>query len=247
MSEAVPPFDDVREALAFALNFTDGVKAPTMSRMMAQVKMAPSKPSKAQLRAWHRELVDMDKGMRELCIYLLSQQRRLRIVPRKFRSSLSDTGRQPLAGLDRAHLAGYILATFERLDVSHKMVLKGLLLQSTFDCSCGAPCCQRWRRNPLWAATVVETVEYLKSVGDVLRDGKRGLSTQPELRLAIVEQFYTKDERSLTDIARQYGVSMTTAARHREWICEYLAQEENAAWLQLAPIFDQAGITGHIM
>ena len=88
----------------------------------------------------------------------------------------------------------------------------------------------------------------LKETGDVIKKpGSRGLSTQPDLRKAIVEEWFTGEQASMANMARRFGISSLTVAKHKEWITTYLEQTENEAWQQIAPILDQAGITGAIL
>lgn len=235
-----PQFDDTRRALEFALNFRGETKASVMSRMMAQVRVAPKRPSKRAKKLIDRALADMDDDIADLARELIARQY-------KRPTAKSKIGAPPkaLQGLDGAHMAGYTLAQFARLDTLHQTILRGVCLVAYSPCNCRAPCCSGVRRNAPWAAAVVDTCDILQHAGAVLREpGKRGLSTQPALRLALVESYYTERERSLIDLAMIGQVSTITAARHKEWICGYLEQTEDAAWTALAPIFDEAGITG---
>lgn len=245
-------FDDTRKALTFALNYEGEVKASTMTRMLAQVRKAPKKPGKAAMR---RLLAGLDGSTREIAQAVIEAQfapkrltRKGPLVPR-------------LTGLDAAHMAGYILAHFARLDPDHQTVLKGLACHTHDPCSCKAPCCSGWRQRPIWGEAVRDACHMLERAGTILVGdvagkkrpdwaytlGKRGISSPPALRIRVVMDFFQRRSTRLEDLATLGRVSVTTAARHKEWILTYLDQLETEAWAQLAALFDQAGITGDIL
>jgi hypothetical protein len=229
-----PHFDDTRKALEFALNFRGDTKAPVMSRVMAQVAAAPRRVSKAARRRLLRQYEDP-----ELAAFVSA------VLDGELRRRRMRGGHAPPPrGLDGAHLAGWILAHFARLDPHHQTILTGRCAVAYDRCACGSPCCSGWRKQARWWQAVRDTCLHLELAGEVTRDGKRGLSTQPEMRVAIVEQYYTRNDLSLVDMARIGGVTTVTAAKHRAWVYEYLQQEEGAAWEQLDAIFDAAGIVG---
>jgi hypothetical protein len=220
-------FDDSRAALVFALN-AHQVAVPTayMNKAMAEVKWKPKRKNKS-LKALHEE-----------------EERR--ISTRK-RHDLARISTPPLRGLEPHHQAGIILFHFKRLDKEHQVILTGLLTTPHVPCSCRRPCCRGWSATEQWSKAVREMCDILQFKGDILKaPGKKGLSSQPGLRRAVVEGFFTKRECRLTDLAALAKVSGITAARHKEWIVTYLEQCEQEAWLSLDPIFDQAGITGNL-
>jgi hypothetical protein len=227
-----PVFDDSRKALVFALNANRvAMPRPFMNKAMAEApRKAPKKRRKSALALF---LAPDD------AFALLE----LENAPK--RRGSRPPGPQPLKGLDRAHQAGFILSQLDRIYPAQRLVLRGLLTQAYEPCTCRSPCCSGRRRNARWAEAVKATCLLLKEVGDVTREpGKRGLSTQPEMRLALVEQFYTKNTMTVADAARIGKVSTMTATRHRDWIFEFLEQTETEAWLSIDALFDQVGITG---
>lgn len=227
-SETAPPaFDDTRAALEFALNASRvEMPRPFMNKAMAEAVKKTAKRRKKSTR----ELTEAEQ--------LLEQENAVK--PRKSRPP----GPPPLKGLDRAHLAGYILSQLERLDRYHKTILKGLMIHAYDPCACRSPCCSGWRRNARWAEAVKDTCLMLKETADITKTGKRGLSTQPELRMAFVEQFYTKNTMTVAAAAAKAQVTTMTATRHRDWIFEWLEQQEDEAWQALDRVFDRSGITG---
>lgn len=224
--EKEPPlFAGVLEALTFALNAAQvDMPRPFMNKAMADA------PAKKLSKKAQKVIDDATEGRR-------ARERSMNLYPRAY-----------FKGMDKAGQAGFILAKLELLAPEQSTVLKGLLTNSYDPCSCRAPCCSGRRPNPRWAVAVKQMCHILKETGDVIsQPGKRGLSTQPDLRKAIVEQWFTSEEASLAHLARRFHISNITVAKHKEWITTYLAQAETEAWLQIAPILDQAGITGAIL
>lgn len=238
------PFDDCRAALAFALN-ADQVTAPTayMNKAMAAVRVEMKKPRKK--RKSERDILgEVFPGM-ETPEQLLDMERE-RIKQKRGGSLVRVQALRFRDGLDKHHLAGLILHHFGRLDYQHQLVLTGLVCNAYVPCSCRNLCCRGSRPTERWLRALSEMCTVLQLKADVLKvPGKKGLSSQPELRRRVVEEFFTKQGLTLTDMVRGIRISYTTAAQHRGWITEYLMALEAAAWASLAPIFDEAGITGH--
>jgi len=229
MSDEQPLFDNTRKALAFALNAADvRMPKPSMSVSMTEgiaKKMPKGKKARA---AWFAKIAEQRDVERD------------QLVRQAFRRRA-----EPLTGEDRAAQAGFILQEFQKLDEAHKIVLTGLLTRSHSPCACRRPCCSGWARNLAWDKAVLDACLLLKETGDVLRQpGKRGLSTQPHLRKAVVEEFFTKRPITLVELAGLAHCSTMTAAKHKAWIVEYLQQVEVEAWEQVSALFDRVGITG---
>jgi hypothetical protein len=219
------PFDDSRKALVFALN-AHQVTVPTayMNKAMAAVKFEAKRKSKA-LKALH----DAEEAFQ-------AQKRSY---------SLARISTPPLRGLNAAHQAGVILFHFRRLDAIHQTVLTGLLTKAYLPCLCRRPCCSGWTPTERWVEAVRQACETIRTEADILRaPGRKGLSSQPGLREALVKQYFTKNERTITDLAERAGVTAVTAARHKEWVYGWMEQTEAGAWAAIEPILDQAGITG---
>lgn len=227
------PFDDSRKALVFALNAHQVTPPqPYMNKAMASIAAAkPRAKSKAIERLRELEAqaaVDNAKG------------RRLRAGP------------YPAKGLDKAHLAGYILSEFAKLDRIHQVVLSARCITCALPCDCNAPCCSGWRPVDRWVCAVDELCELTKQQAIALANEgaipgapmKVGLSTQPALRRFIIAQWGARSWSSVADIARRFQLNALTVSRHRGWIEEWLDTQENNAWLQLDAIFDRTGITG---
>jgi hypothetical protein len=230
-------FDDTRKALEFALNFEGHAKTSVMSSILAQMSHLPRKVSQTARKRLLRQYRD-DPELMEFVKSLLSAE----LKTRRSRTMAPPPSPKGLAG---AFLAGHILAHFGRLERHRQDILAARTARAYDRCACGSPCCCGWRRRPVWAQAVVEVCKHLELVADVTRQpGKRGLSTNPAMRVAIVEDYFLNGGMSLTDIARIGQVVLATAGAHREMIRSYLEQEEDSGWTDLAHIFDQAGITG---
>jgi hypothetical protein len=229
VSDLAPLFDDTRKALVFALNAAD-VKMPKPSMTTAMAEGIKKKlPRTAKARAkFFAKAAEQREAERDALVRAAFKRK-----PTK------------LTGEERAAQAGFILLEFQKLDAAHQVVLTGLLTRSHSPCDCRRPCCSGWARNLRWDKAVADACFMLKETGDVLRQpGKRGLSTQPHLRKAVVEEFFTKRPITLVHLASVAHCSQMTAAKHKAWIVEYLEQTETEAWQQIAALFDAAGITG---
>lgn len=226
-------FDDSRKALAFALNSHQvTVPQPFMNKLMSEI--AAKKP-KAKSKALQK-LRDLEEEARVEA----SKGRRLRIGP------------WPARGLDKAHLAGYVMQQFARLDWLHQVVLTVRVMTCALPCTCGSPCCCGVRPVDRWVMAVDQLCELTKQHAIALANEGRipgapmkvGLSTQPELRRFIIAQWGARSWSSVADISRRFQLNALTVSRHRGWIEEWLDTQENNAWLELDAIFDSSGITG---
>lgn len=217
-------FSDVRAALTFALNFEDNtIPGPVMNR-----EMAITVPDRAKAEAAARS-------------YTVGARRA---------SNTSLTPKSvPLGGTqDRAVMAGWILHRFIQLEVVQRLVLTLTVMRPRIPCSCGSACCRGWTIKLQWVEAVRILAEHLKEQAKLDQEpGKRGYSVDPRLRTLLVEDYAKKPERraSLATMADITECSTATVARHRALIHGYLAQAEDAAWAELAAIFDAHGITGY--
>lgn len=219
--EEDPPFDDTRKALIFALNAHDvKMPKPFMSKAMAE---GIKKKVRKSRRTSSSALPEIEqRGSR------LNDPRRLRVAP-----------------ADRPLQAGFILAAFHRMDPMHQVVLSGCLIKSHSPCDCRRPCCSGWAQSLRWTQAVSAMCSILRDLGDDLRKpGKRGLSTQPQLRKLVVESYFRRRAVRLEDLATIAECSLTTAAKHRAWIVDFLTTQENNAWLEADELLNQVGITG---
>jgi hypothetical protein len=220
MSDDVPLFETSREALLYALNATVASPLSSFNKAMAAVSAA-----EAKLRT-------------------KITQEELDFAARKLNTSPKNPR---LRDLESAHLAGFILMQLSRLDEPQAAVLTGLLTYPTYPCDCGAPCCSGKRLKTRYVLAFKRCCEIVDQAGELVRlDGKKApLSNQPKLRQFLIEGFLNGQENRLTEIARETGVSVTTAAKHREWVWAILGQLEDDAWLAIDPILVEIGLVGH--
>lgn len=219
-------FSSARDALTFALNFEDNsIPGPVMNRAMAEAQPVDRARSEAQARAY------------------TGSQRRAGVVMAPQHAPLGKNAQ------DRAITAGWVLQAFNHLDVMQRLVLTLTVMRPRVPCSCGAPCCRGWTVKTKWVEAVRLLCEYLKTQADLTREpGKKGLSTAPRLRQALVEDYARPAPKrvSLAKLAEVTEVTSVTVAKHRTLIHDHLAQLEDAAWMELGAIFDARGITGDV-
>jgi hypothetical protein len=177
----LPPFDNSRSALAFALNASEvAPPGPQMNRMMAEVKIKEKKRKRKTPIGELALLQAIFDG--KTAEELLEEERK----PRTRR----DMGNKPLPlrGQDRAHQAGIILHYFGKLDHPHRIVLTGKLTHSHVTCECKRPCCSgrmpvtQWMVAVREACTLLAKAEVLSKV-----PGKKGFSTTPRLRQLVIQ------------------------------------------------------------
>ena len=152
-------------------------------------------------------------------------------------------------GQDRAVTAGWILQRFEQVEKWQKTLLKVMLINPRRICTCGSACCRGWSVKPEWVHYVLMLVEHLKEEADLLKEpGKRGMSTDPALRRALVEDYARPEDKrwSITDLARVTKATSVTVAKHRGVVFAFLYELELTAWEEVNLIFERAGITGQI-
>lgn len=213
-------FSDARAALRFALNHEDlSIPGPVMNKEMAAIP---------------------DPGAHG-GTGILKQQ-----VARSSRTPSS----VPLGGMsDRTVMAGWILQKLESLAYIDKTVLKAVLINPRRICSCGAACCRGWSVKTEWVNSVRGICEHLKTEAEITRvAGKRGLSTDPRLRSALVEDYcrVEKHRASITELCKITEAATVTVAKHRELIHAALSEIEVRAWGDITAIFDATGITGDL-
>ena len=153
-----------------------------------------------------------------------------------------------LRGLDGAGTAGIILRQLTLLPHPQQLVLMGSSMTAILPCSCRAPCCSGEKANPPWRRVVWQLCEYLKEEAQLSRiKGKKGLSTSPMLREALVEKFFLPKRRLvLSELAARCGVTEQTVIAHRRPIVTFLEKQEQAGWRDLDVTLSDLGIVGTI-
>lgn len=220
-------FASVRDALVFALNFEDSsIPGPLMNREMAAVA----------------ELADTRGGNAPKLATVAMDQTDARPSPRR--------RNVPLGGVqDRAVVAGWVLLRLSQLELLQQTVLRAMLVRPKRPCECRSACCRGWTIRADWVAAVQQLADYFKSRADETREpGKRGFSSDPRLRVALIEDYCRGEGRraSISDLCRQTDASSVTVAKHRELIHGHLKEIEDRAWEEVAVLLDAVGITGSL-
>ena len=208
-------------ALHFALNFEDlTIPASLMNKEMAMPQPVDRAKSEAMARSY-------GSGGRPS-------------KPKAQSVALGNTA-------DRAVMAGWVLQRFQHLDTVSRLVLTLTVMKPRTPCACGAPCCRGWLLRRPWVESVRLLTEHIQYTAELDPD-KKGYSTEPRLRQALVEDFARPVERrkSLADLAELAEVTAKTVAAHRHKIHGYLGEVQDRAWEDLAAVFDAHGITGEI-
>lgn len=223
-----PQFDSTREALYFAFNvqFTiTTLPATAVNRAMSEVGVGNKALSNALAK------IDAIEPM-----------------PGKARRTKHQAPGATLHGLDRVAQAAFILRQVEKLDRHHRNVLAARLTRSRTDCLCRRPCCQGWLVTSQWGRAVEALCELLQDTENAVKvTGKKGFSSQPDLRRAVVSRFFdTSMGANPTQLQQKLEISPGTVASHTLRVTAQLGEWETKAWLEIQDLFDQAGITGWI-
>lgn len=220
-----PSFDSTVKALRFAFNADAAfVSPPTMNKMMAAVNLqgTPIK-KKEEEKYWADQ----------------AGERKPSVVPQPG---------QLFRGFDRAAQAGIILRQVMKLEPHRQEILTARFVEFRKPCACRSPCCCGFRYSLQWITACSRISEYLKDRADLMRKpGKRGMSSEPRLRDALVKSFFSPlKPPTLTDLAGIAEIDVQTAAKHRTLILSHLWEEEGEALGEISVIFDQVGVTGFL-
>lgn len=222
-------FDTVQKALAFALNY-QGANMPRPAMTKAMAEAPAKKPSKKAAKARRDALAKLGVEEREKTAHRSFMGVRLPI------------------GQEAAYLAGIILRHFDDLEANQQLFIISALAKPRFPCACRSPCCSGWRVNPRWLAATTAIIELLKVGADVVNADPskpgRGLSTQPGLRRALVEEYFLNVEHTATELSVAHGVARDTVTKHRTWIWTYLDALAEASWLAADRLFDETALLG---
>lgn len=222
-------FSSAVDALRFALNFEDtSIPSPVMTRAMVEI-------NRAQVAAVANDFQAVARKSG------ITGPRTTPPAPPK---------NVPLGGtMDRAILAGWILQKFMHLDAVPRLVLTLTVMKPRAPCACGAPCCRGWLLRTKWVEAVRLVCEHLKEQAELIKEpGKRGFSSDPRLRQALVEDWAKPpaSRASVQDLINLTDASYQTVVKHRLLIQDYLHTVETMAWTELALIFEAHGVTGQV-
>jgi hypothetical protein len=218
--EAKPLFDNSRAALAFALNHSRSrYSAPLMNKAMAEV----------------------GHPVREI---VLGDGTKIKVaVPKRRRPTDPQ-----LRGMDGIAQAGMILLHLSKLPRPKQLVLIAGTLKPLLPCDCNSPCCAGTMPNHEWVEVVKEICEHLKDEAHLSRKrGKKGFSTHPVMRRALVEKHFIPGKRIiLSELADLCNVSEATVVAHRKPIEEFLDRTDKDGMTALDILLTRAGIVGSL-
>jgi hypothetical protein len=155
---------------------------------------------------------------------------------------------EPLHGLDGAGQAALIAKQLDHLTSHQKDVVIAQHKQWVLPCACRSPCCSGYRQNPGWSEAVERICEHLKSQAELTRvHGRKGLSTHPLMRRALVERFFIPGKTIiLAELADRCGVTPQTVITHKKPIEEHLEQTLRNGLVELDQILHTIGIVGQV-
>lgn len=155
---------------------------------------------------------------------------------------------ESLRGLDGAGTAGMILQKLALLPEPQQLATMASSLQAYLPCACRAPCCLGSRPNAEWSRVVGKLCDYLRDEALLSAiPGKKGMSTKPEMRRALVEKYYAPERKLvLADLAKACHVSQQTVISHQKPIRAFLERQEDAGWRAIDELLAEAGIVGQL-
>lgn len=154
-----------------------------------------------------------------------------------------------LKGMDGVAQAGMVLYHLALLPDPQQLVLIAQSMPPTIVCTCRAPCCSGHRANGPWVHAVLKLCDYLRDEAQLSRvPGKKGLSTSPWLRRALVEKFFVRSGQHMTtdEMAARADVSVSTVITHRRPIVTFLEKADRAGWRAFDESLGAAGIVGNL-
>jgi len=155
---------------------------------------------------------------------------------------------EPLHGLDGAAQAAFILRQLDGLTQPQKDCVIAQYKAWVLPCACRNPCCSGYRKNAGWSEAVDRLCEHLKTTAELSRiKGRKGLSTHPQMRRALVERFFIPGKvLILAELAERCGVTPQTVITHKKPIEEHLRITLREALAQVDQILCTLGIVGSL-
>lgn len=154
----------------------------------------------------------------------------------------------PLRGLDGAAQAAMIARQLDYLTEPQRDCVVAKFKHWVLPCACRSPCCSGYRKNPGWNEAVTRLCAHLKDHAELSRiKGRKGLSTHPQMRRALVERFFVTGKIIiLAELAERCNVTPQTVITHKKPIELHLLEQLNAGLGQLDEILSTLGIVGQI-
>jgi hypothetical protein len=154
--------------------------------------------------------------------------------------------RPTLRGLDGAAQAAMIAQELNHLEPAQKHSIIAAFKTWVLPCACRSPCCMGYRRNPGWVDSITQLCEILKNEAQLSRiKGKKGLSTHPIMRQALVERFFIPEKPlALADLAEKCNVTQQTIIAHKKPIEAFLSDQQTAGMREIDQTLNLLGIVG---
>lgn len=151
-------------------------------------------------------------------------------------------------GLDGAGQAALIVKQLDYLEPEQKDCVIAKFTHWKVPCSCRAPCCAGFRKNDAWSAAITRICQHLRDQAELTRTkGRRGLSTPPQMRMALVERFFVPEKiLVIAELAEVCGVSSQTVITHKQPIETHLYSTLRLGMAQMDQILNTLGIVGQI-
>lgn len=151
-------------------------------------------------------------------------------------------------GLEGAGQAALIVRQLDYLEPPQKDCVIARFKSWKLPCTCRAPCCAGFRKNQEWSAAITRICEHLKEHAELSKiKGRRGLSTPPQMRMALVERFFVPEKLLvIAELAEVCGVSPQTVIAHKTPIETHLYSTLRLGLAQMDQILNTLGIVGQI-
>jgi hypothetical protein len=151
-------------------------------------------------------------------------------------------------GLDGAGQAALIAKQLDCLQPVEKDCVIARYKDWKLPCSCRSPCCSGYRKNTEWSLAITQICAHLKDHAELSRiKGRKGLSTPPQMRMALVERFFVPEKLLvIAELAEVCGVTPQTVITHKKPIETFLYETLRTGIIQVDQILNELGIVGMI-
>jgi len=153
-----------------------------------------------------------------------------------------------VVGYNAAATAGQILMHLAQLPSIHRLVVHARCLPPRLHCDCHSKCCSGWKPSEEWLAVIDAICLVLRDVAKLrAHSERRGMSSHPLLRRAIVEKHYNPEYPfTVAAVSERCDVSEATVYNHKAVFIAYLVDVEKQAWTELDHRLVAADIVGSL-
>ncbi|MBS1169526.1 MAG: hypothetical protein H6R01_444 [Burkholderiaceae bacterium] len=145
-----------------------------------------------------------------------------------------------LSGLDGAAQAGMIRREVAALGKVAEAVLMARFAPKTVPCSCGSPCCRKYRDNPEYANAIAVLADNMR------RTALAGTSANAITRTACVIRYFTPESKRISyeDLAKLCSIHRQSASAYASRVAGVLLQYDKAAVAVIETNLQAAGVVG---